>query len=184
MKTIYLTAASLDGFIADNKNSLDWLLQFGSGEDETVTEFLKGVGALAMGSTTYEWIVDYLTERKEPWMYEQPAWVFTTRRLPEFPGADVRFVTGDVRPAHEQMTAAAKGRNVWLVGGGELVGKFYDAGLLDEMTVTVTSVTLGAGAPLLPRRIVAPPMRLMAVKQRGDSSVDLHYQVPSFRGAV
>ena len=51
------------------------------------------------------------------------------------------------------MVEAAGGKNVWLVGGGELVGQFYDHGLLDELIVTIASVTLGAGAPLLPRAI-------------------------------
>ena len=54
------------------------------------------------------------------------------------------------------MCAAAQGKNIWLVGGGDLVGQFYDAGLLDEVIVQVGSVTLGAGKPLLPRKIAFP----------------------------
>jgi Dihydrofolate reductase len=49
------------------------------------------------------------------------------------------------------MVAAAGNKNVWIVGGGELAGQFYDQGLLDELFVQVGSVTLGAGKPLLPR---------------------------------
>ena len=63
------------------------------------------------------------------------------------------------------MVAAAGGRNVWLVGGGELVGMFHDAGLLDEVRVQVAPVTLGAGAPLLPRRIEG--LRLREVHRNG-----------------
>jgi dihydrofolate reductase len=51
------------------------------------------------------------------------------------------------------MTQAAGDRNVWLVGGGELVGRFADQGLLDEILLGVAPVMLGAGAPLLPRRL-------------------------------
>jgi len=58
-----------------------------------------------------------------------------------------------VAPVHERMVAAAAGRNVWLVGGGELVGRFADQGLLDEILLGVAPAMLGAGAPLLPRRL-------------------------------
>lgn len=61
-----------------------------------------------------------------------PCWIFTHRQLPAVPGADLRFVQGDVAPVHDAMVAAADGKNVWLVGGGELVGSFADAGRLDE----------------------------------------------------
>lgn len=184
MKTIYYTATSLDGFIADANNSLDWLLQLGE-PGKSYEQFIAGVGAIAMGSTTYEWLLDNHvrpgSENSQPWPYEQPAWVFTSRSLRAVPGADVRFVRGDVRPVHREMLTAAAGKKVWLVGGGELVGKFYDEGLLDEIIVQVAPVTLGAGAPLLPRRIATPPLRLVSVDTIGEALAELRYEVP--RGA-
>lgn len=177
MKTVYYTAASLDGYIADPEHTLDWLLQFGDDGGEGYPEFIAGVGALAMGSTTYEWVLRHLVASGEEWPYEQPAWVFTNRTLQAFPGADLRFVAGDVRPVHQEMAAASGEKDVWLVGGGELVGKFHDHGLLDEMIVTVTSVTLGGGAPLLPRRISSPPLRLVSAERLGDAFVQLRYDV-------
>ena len=83
------------------------------------------------------------------------------RELPRLAGADIRFVQGDVRPIHAHMRAAAQGKNLWLVGGGGLVGQFYDAGLLDELIIQIGSVTLGAGKPLLPRQITSPSLRLV-----------------------
>src|SRR3712207_5586239 len=137
MKTQYYTASSLDGYIADPRHSLDWLLQFGDVEGTSYPAFIREVGAIAMGSTTYEWLLRHQVRPdaggSRPWPYEQPAWVFTSRALPGIPGADIRFVRGDVRPVHRQMAAAAGGKNVWLVGGGELVGQFHDHGLLDEI---------------------------------------------------
>ena len=62
---------------------------------------------------------------------------------------------------------AADGRDIWLVGGGELVGAFADAGLLDEIILGVAPVTLGAGAPLLPRRLTAKHLTLTTVEQVG-----------------
>lgn len=181
MKTQYYTASSLDGFIADPQNSLDWLFQFGDPEETDYPDFLSEVGALAMGSTTYEWILAHQihpeTGDPQPWPYQQPAWVFTSRSLPGVDGADVRFVRGDVRPVHRQMVDAAGGKNVWLVGGGELVGQFYDHGLLDEVIVSIASVTLGGGAPLLPRAITTPPLRLVSAKTYGDAFAQLRYEV-------
>lgn len=180
MKTQYYVATSLDGFIATPDHSLDWLLQFEMTDDYPA--FIREVGALAMGAATYEWLLADLdrpdADPPPSWPYAQPTWVFTSRDLPAVPGADVRFVRGDVRPVHRQMTAAAAGKNVWLVGGGALVGQFYDHGLVDELIVTVAPVTLGAGAPLLPRAIAAPPLRLLSAETRGEAFVQLRYEVP------
>jgi dihydrofolate reductase len=157
--TQYYTATTLDGFIADENHSLDWLFTRGQEQDgpQNYGDFIKDVGALAMGSTTYEWILDHEFSGKDPsewrWPYEIPSWVFTHRRLTVVPGADIRFARGDVADVHRELVDAAGGRNVWVVGGGDLAGQFADAGLLDEVIVYIAPVTLGAGAPLLPRRL-------------------------------
>src|SRR6185312_13836979 len=96
-----------------------------------------------------------------PWPYEQPTWVFSSRELPVVPG-DLRFVRGAVAPVHAEMVEAAGGGNIWLVGGGDLVGQFADEGLLDDLMLGVGSVFLGGGAPLLPRRITPPRLRLVS----------------------
>jgi dihydrofolate reductase len=182
MKTQYYTATSLNGFIADPENSLDWLMQFPEGPGDGYDKFIAQVGAIAMGSTTYEWVLQHHLNTDgsmKPWPYTLPTWVFTSRKLPEAPGGDIRFVRGDVRPVHRAMAEAAAGRNIWLVGGGELVGQFHDHGLLDELILTVASVTLGGGAPLLPRAITTPPLRLTSVSQRGASFAELRYEVPA-----
>jgi dihydrofolate reductase len=181
MVTQYYTATSIDGFIADPDHSLEWLFQFGEveGMKDDYPDFIADVGAIAMGSTTYEWILDHTNLREDPteWEYDLPCWVFTSRDLHRVEGADLRFVRGDVAPVHAEMVRAAQGKNVWLVGGGELVGQFHDQGLLDELILGVASVTLGAGAPLLPRRIVTPPLRLLEVKQYGGDFASLRYAV-------
>jgi dihydrofolate reductase len=183
MPTQYYTASSLDGFIADPRHSLDWLLQFGSVEETSYPEFIREVGALAMGSHTYEWVLRHLAGAEadgsnSSWPYEQPTWVFSSRALPRVDGADIRFASGDVRPVHGEMVAAAGGKNVWIVGGGELAGQFYDHGLLDQVIVQIAPVTLGAGAPLLPRAITTPPLRLVSVTTYGGTFAELRYEVP------
>jgi dihydrofolate reductase len=192
MRTQYYTAASLDGFIATTDDSLDWLFPLGDIAETSYNTFIANVGALAMGSTTYEWMLRHAINaegpERQPWPYSQPTWVFTSRELPSVPGADIRFVRGDVRPVHAAMVEAAAGKNVWLVGGGELVGQFHDAGLLDDLFVQIGSVTLGSGKPLLPRAIISPPLRLISVKAVGTGFAELHYEVqrdaPDLGGAT
>ncbi|MFZ2652464.1 MAG: dihydrofolate reductase family protein [Burkholderiaceae bacterium] len=179
MPTQYYTAASLDGFIATEDDSLEWLFPLGDVNETSYPKFILDVGALAMGSATYEWLLRHVVKpgTGAAWPYAQPVWVFSSRELERVDGADIRFVRGDVRPVHEQMRAAAGGKNVWLVGGGDLVGQFYDAGLLDEVIVQVGSVTLGSGKPLLPRRIVAPPLELVSAHRVGPGFAELRYKV-------
>ena len=169
--TQYYTATSLDGYIADPDHSLGWLFTRNQEKDGLLNygDFIAEVGALAMGSTTYEWILDHEFADKEPaewsWPYDIPGWVFTHRQLPVVPNAPIEFTSGDVAPVHAQMVAAAGERNLWVVGGGDLAGQFADAGLLDEVIVYVAPVTLGAGAPLLPRRL---ELNLVELARNGD----------------
>jgi dihydrofolate reductase len=169
--TRYYTATTLDGFIADPNNSLDWLFtrHREPGGPGNYEDFIRDLGAMAMGSTTYEWILDHEFKDKDQadwkWPYEIPCWVFTHRQLPAVPNAPIEFATGDVATVHEQMVRAAGDRSIWIAGGGDLVGQFADAGLLDEVIVSVAPVTLGAGAPLLPRRL---ELRLEEVGRNGD----------------
>jgi len=171
-KTQYYTAASVDGFIADQDNSLDWLFEVDEGTDNPFGAFFSEVGAIAMGATTYEWILKNgnLIEEPANWheMYgEVPCWVFTHRELPLVPAANIFMVSGDVGRVHEAMMVAAQGKNVWLAGGGDLVGEFTDQGLLDEIILGIAPVMLGAGAPLLPRRLLSQQLALTGVNQVG-----------------
>lgn len=178
MKTQYYTASSLDGFIADSHHSLEWLFQFGEVPEGSYPQFLSEVGALAMGSTTYEWILKHhVKQDADKWPYEQPTWVFSSRKLPGVEGKNIHFVQGDVRPVHNEMKKAAGAKNIWIVGGGDLAGQFYDRGLLDEIIVGIASVTLGSGAPLLPRSITSPPLKLLSAKTYGTAFAELHYEI-------
>jgi dihydrofolate reductase len=181
VKTQYYTAASLDGFIATEDDSLDWLFPLADPADSSYPAFISEVGALAMGSATYQWMArnadKVVEEIGSPWPYTQPAWIFSSRTLPVIDGANLNFVRGDVRPVHAEMRAAAGNKNIWIVGGGDLAGQFHDAGLLDEVIVQVGSVTLGGGKPVFPRRVLGPALRLMSVRQMGSGLVELRYEV-------
>lgn len=181
MRTQYFTATSLDGFLATEDDSLDWLFPLVDINATSYPAFIAQVGALAMGSATYEWMVrnaDMVNaETGAAWPYTQPTWVFSTRELPAIAGADIRFVHGDVEKVHADMRVAAGAKNIWIVGGGDLAGQFYDAGLLDELIIQVGSVTLGKGKPLFPRRVLSPVLRLLSVQQIGAGMAELRYEV-------
>ncbi len=151
MATVYYTASSLDGFIVDDVGSLDWLLSrdIDANGPFGYQAFAKSVGALAMGSTTYEWIV-----KNQPgdWMYEQPTWVLTRRSGVIVAGHPVQTFDGDVVDLHRELVSAAAGRDVWVVGGGHVAAQFVSAGLVDEVIVSYAPCTLGSGAPVLPVR--------------------------------
>ncbi len=180
VQTQYLVAASIDGFIAAAGNSLEWLFQAEAqaaadataAKERRFTEFFAGVGAMAMGATTYEWVLghEHLLDQPGKWQDyygDVPCWIFTHRDLPAIPGARLHFVRGAVAPVHDQMTEAADGRNVWLVGGGDLVGQFADQGMLNQIILAVAPVLLGSGAPLLPRLLTATQLSLTDCSQDG-----------------
>lgn len=189
-RTHFYTATTLDGYIADEHDSLEWLMsqEHEEGGPLDYATFIAGIGALAMGATTYEWVRAHLEsggagepDGGEPgaWPYAQPTWVFTHRDLPVVEGADVRFVQGDVEPVWQEMAAAAGDRDVWIVGGGGLAADFAEAGHLDRLLLSIAPVTLGAGRPLFPRPF---DLRLVELAQHGAFACAI-YDVVGPRGA-
>lgn len=153
-RTVYYTATTLDGFIADPNDSLEWLLR--QTEEPPDDGFIDGVGAIVMGATTYEWVLRNLDG---PWPYEVPAWVMTHRKL-GLPEAekdgktpDIRFAKGSVSDHYFEMCTATGDHDLWVMGGGDLAGQFADEGLLDEIITWTAPVVLGKGRSLLPRRL-------------------------------
>jgi dihydrofolate reductase len=183
MSVVYYAAASLDGYIAESDDTLDWLMGYqGSYEGEDAApargydEFYEGVGALVSGSVTYEFVLEHLDE----WPYAgKPCWVLSSRELPPPEGeeADVRFVDGDIGELFDEMAASAGERNLWVVGGGNVASQFADRGLLDEVWVTVVPVVLGAGKPLFERRLEGGPMRLQKAIPRASGMVELRFAI-------
>ena len=175
-RTTFYTATSLDGFIADPDDSLSWLMTRQQDKDGPLNydAFIEDIGALAMGRTTYEWVLDY--EGPDiTWPYSMPSWVFTHHELPTVEG-DIRFTQGDVTSVHAEMVEAAGDKGVWVVGGGDLAGQFADAGLLDELIVYIAPVFLGAGAPLFPRR---QELELVELAQNGEFACARYAVIPT-----
>jgi dihydrofolate reductase len=173
--TQYFVAATLDGFIADPDDGLEWLFAFNDSVPGVYEEFIAGVGAVAMGSGTYDFM---LRESPDSWPYDDlAAWVFTSRELPGYEGADVRFVDGAPRDHAAAMREAAGDRHVWLVGGGRLAAQFVADGLLDELWVCVMPVVLGEGIPLFAGGVPGE-LELTSTRTFPRGVVELRYRLP------
>lgn len=181
MTTQYYTASSIDGFIATEDDSLDWLFPLADLEKTSYPTFISEVGAIAMGSSTYEWMLKHAvklgTVDEGPWPYSQPVWIFSSRKHDAPPGSDIRFVQGDIRAVHAQMKEAASTKNIWVMGGGDLAGQFFDAGLLDEIIVQIGSVSLGHGKSVFPRRVFSPVLQLVSVNRVNQGMAELRYKI-------
>jgi dihydrofolate reductase len=187
-RTQYYCAASLDGYIAENDDTLDWLMKYeGSFEGDGVEpmkgsydRWYDGIGAIAMGSVTYEFILGHMAATGGEWACKgKPTWVLTSRDLPrpEGEGVDVRFANASARDLYDEMIAASGGRHLWVMGGGNVASQFADEGLLDEVLVTVVPVVLGEGKPLFDRRLPGGPMQLAGTRVFDTGMVELRYEI-------
>ena len=179
--TVYYAAMSLDGYIAEPEEKLEWLTGFDGpayeGDDaepirESYPRFFERIGSLVMGSKTYEFVLDLDT-----WPYgAMPTWVYTRRDLPRVGAAEgLRFTSGDVSELHAEILAAAGGKGLWVIGGGDLASQYVDAGLLDRVELTVVPVILGAGLPLFAGPV--PPMKLLGTRPFDSGMVELKYEL-------
>ena len=181
--TRYYCAASLDGYIAESDDSIDWLTGYegsfeGADSDEKQAgyeAFYAGIGALVMGSTTYEWILAH----GGGWPYERkPAWVLSSRELPlpEGDGVDVRIANAQVPDLIDEMLSAAGERDLWIVGGGNVASQFAEHDLLDRVELTLVPVVLGSGKPLFERPLPRA-MRLLGARTFSSGMVGLSYEL-------
>lgn len=171
-RILFDTATSLNGYIADERNSLAWLFAVEGGQEPDEGLLPPGARVLVEGSTTYEWLLaqsDILAnpEKWQEFHGDKVTFVFTSRALPLPDGADVRFVSGSVTDALPAIREAAGDGDIWVVGGGDLAGQFLDADVLDEIAISIAPVALAGGAPLLPRRVEADRLRLVSATAFG-----------------
>ncbi|MGP9538220.1 dihydrofolate reductase family protein [Brachybacterium sp. AOP43-C2-M15] len=149
----FYTATTLDGFLADEHHSLDWLLSQPTGEDSILPydDFIAGVGAIVTGRSTYDWVLAHDGTVEGAWVFTQPTFLFT-HRAPAEEREGVTVVSGPPDGHRAAIEEVAGGEDVWIVGGGGLAAEFARAGMLDEILVSIAPVTLGAGKPLLDGR--------------------------------
>lgn len=168
-RTIYYTAVSVDGFIADPQGSLDWLDGLQNDPDGLLgwTAFDASVGSFVMGRATFDWLLSGpLADPATPWPHRQPGWVLTHRPVERVPdGARLAFTDAPLGEVVAAAREAAAEADVWIAGGGVVASALARAGLIDEMWLSVAPVALGGGAPVLP---AAVPLRLVQEGRNGD----------------
>lgn len=182
-RTHVFVGASLDGFIAGPNDELDWLSGGSSdsqaaGPNEGAAEahqsfnaFMAQIGAVLMGRRTY----DIVCGMKGPWPYgDTPMLIATSRELPA-PRASVRAAHGTIAELVAQAKRAAGERDVY-VDGGQLIRSALDADLIDEITVTIVPIVIGAGIPLFAGVQRHHPLELLSQRTVGGAAVELRYR--------
>lgn len=178
--TIHM-AASLDGFIARQDGSTDWLEtadEFEDGETmdpEFVAEFLETIDCYVMGSRTYETALDF-EAKGLGWAYgDKPTFVLTSRQLPRtrntvelYSGALAPFVDERLKPAF---------RNIWFVGGGAVSGECLRRGLADEVRYSIVPILIGDGIPFFRELNRDLALHLVELKAYKSGVVALRYEV-------
>ncbi len=164
-------ASSVDGFIAGPNNEIDWLGGDGGQTEDTFTAFFAQIGAMLMGRRTY----DVVNGIKGQWPYGEMPVLVATRQPLQPSQSTVRAVAGTIEELVTEAKETSKDKDVY-VGGGRLIRCALDAGLVDEITVTLIPTILGQGIPLFAG--VAKRHRLQLVQERsvGGSLVELTYR--------
>lgn len=168
-KICVFIATSLDGFIAGPNDELDWLPTHDTVED-TFTPFMARVGAILMGRRTYDVVRGFDT----PWAYGDTPMLIVTSRPLDGARASVKATSGDVATLVANAKAAAGERDVY-VDGGALIRSLMDANLIDELTVTLVPVVLGAGLPLFAGCTRRHALQLVSSRPIGGGLVQLIY---------
>ncbi|MDR0299591.1 MAG: dihydrofolate reductase family protein [Streptococcaceae bacterium] len=160
-------ATTLDGYIADKNDELQWLFDVTGDGDNGYGEFLDTIDTVIMGKRTYDWLLE---NEPDEWGYSgKDCYVFTHQALPD--NDHVKFVHPENLP---DFVRTLKG-NIWNVGGGELIGLFLENQLIDEFQITIAPVLLGDGIPLFPKGNYSEKLELIETKTYGQF-VELHYR--------
>jgi dihydrofolate reductase len=170
---VLIVTTSLDGFLADTSDGVDWLL---SPPDEAVPaeygERVAAIGCLIMGRATYE--VSLALPGGTDIFAGKEVYVFTSRSdLPTWPG--VTFVHEDP-VAFTASLAAGEGSSIWLFGGGKLTTALADADLIDEYDIVVQPILLGDGIPLWVAPHERTKLELIDAKPWTESLAELRYR--------
>ena len=172
-KIIVNIAASADGYVARTDGNLDWLTSRpGPKGFYGLTKFSRSIDAKILGRKTF----DLSVKMGASFRADDLHYVFSRRPPPASVPVGVQFVTESIREFAESVRKKA-GKNIWMMGGGEIIGSFLDEDAIDEFIVTVVPIFIGDGIPLIAPRRREVPLRLLFSQRFSDSVVRLHYEV-------
>jgi dihydrofolate reductase len=171
-KFIYYTATTINGYIAGKSDNLEWLFAVDS-EKPDFTGFFDSVSVLIMGSNTYRWLMEKenIISKPDKWQTyfgNKPVYVFTNNLMQKPKNANIEFLCGDVSNHIEKFIHKAGSGDIWIQGGGDLAGQFFDCKILNEIHLSVAPVFLESGKFLLPRDIFSNDLKLLEAEKTGD----------------
>lgn len=172
-KVILYIATSLDGYIATADGGVAWLDKYEHGEEDYgYSEFMEGVGSVIVGGKTFRQVQGF----GEGAMPEVETYVLTRQGLTGSPDPSTHAYSGDMTALVDKLKGESE-KDIWLMGGGEIVALFARERLIDEYMMFVMPVLLGEGVPLFPSGAMEDTTLTLADVHRYDSGVvKLHYR--------
>ena len=174
-KIIVYIATSADGYIARSDGSVDWLNRPRTAGDYGMSEFFKTIDTILFGRKTYDFTLAFSKKGKVSSKSKIKSYVFT-HNPPADAAPGIEFVNEPVKQFAERLRATP-GKDIWMMGGGEVIASFLDAAELDEFIVHVIPTFIGEGIPLIAPRHRHTPLGLLGVQQFPNGVVQLHYEV-------
>lgn len=177
-KIIVHIATSADGYIARPDGSLDWLTSRPAPKGfYGMPQFTRSVDAKLLGRKTF----DLSVEMGAPFSEADRHYVFSRRPPPASVPAGVEFVSQPIGAFAKRLREQA-GKNIWMMGGGEIIASFLDEDAIDEFIISLVPIFIGEGIPLIAPRHREVPLTLRSVKPFPDGVVQVHYDVRTKRG--
>jgi dihydrofolate reductase len=172
-KIIVNIATSADGYVARPDGNLDWLTSRPAPKGfYGIPKFSRSIDAKILGRKTF----DVSVKLGAHFNTENLHYVFSRKTPPASAPAGVQFVTESIGAFAERLRKQA-GKNIWLMGGGEIIASFLDESAIDEFIISVVPIFIGEGIPLIAPRHREAPLRLLSVRRFRDGVVQLHYKV-------
>jgi dihydrofolate reductase len=179
-KVIVHIGTSADGYIARPDGDLDWLTSRPAPAGfYGMNAFMKTIDTMLLGRKTYEMSLRLGAKFDST----SRTIVFSRRPPPGDAPARVEFVNGAIGPFMNRLREEP-GKDIWLMGGGDLIASFLDEQAIDELVISVAPVFIGDGIPLIARRFRHQPLELQSVERFEDGLVQVHYRVPTQRDSV
>jgi dihydrofolate reductase len=176
-KIIVNIATSADGYVARTDGSLDWLTRRPAPKGfYGLPEFSRSVDVKILGRKTF----DLSVKMGASFSADDVHYVFSRQPPPASVPAGVQFITEPIKAFVERLRKQP-GKNIWMMGGGEIIGSFLDEGAIDEFIITLVPAFIGEGIPLIAPRHRDVPLRLLSLQQFPDDVVQLHYEVQQQR---
>ena len=177
-KIIVHIATSADGYIARPDGDIEWLTERSAHKGfYGIGKFMKSIDTKLLGRKTYDLSVQ-MGARFSP---KTPHYVFSRRPAPASVPAGVEFVSEPIG-AFARRLRTGKGKNIWMMGGGEIIASFLDEGAIDDFIISVIPTFIGEGIPLIAHRHRHVPLRLQSVRPFADGVVQVHYKVQQAAG--